>query len=411
MLKKLACLFLVVLMSIESFAAAVSDNDGAAFITKAEFDGLRNEFQKQLNDYNFNINNKIEAAIAEYLSAAKITNDYVLNNLYKELNGIKEIRWNSNASYRSNANQKTYFDQPTYYWNISQSKGNGWYYDYKYDTNKMVATTWKYDTNQTAYVEAMYKITPKINVYAYDLHFYDDATEANGTCTFTVPTSMTLESGAVNHATQSWNASEIHYYNYVNAESSTIEELNYVIYAPNSTATEYSYVKYTSQSNLEESVVNGIVDTMPIVSMTGTSKGTRSRGKFTINAHYPIELYNHGIVVRDKIFKPFYNVQPEYVSTIRRGAPLCLVEHDGRLNIAFTLSIPGQWEVYTKRKNDSSFTKIRTKSGSTSSNNQKVTVNFDSIKKDEVAYIIYKPTNTSRFGTIAFDTDIKNIGV
>ena len=38
--KRLLALFLVVLMSIESFAAVVGDNDGAAFITKAEFDSL-----------------------------------------------------------------------------------------------------------------------------------------------------------------------------------------------------------------------------------------------------------------------------------------------------------------------------------------------------------------------------------
>ena len=40
MVKKLLALFLVVLMSIESFGAVVSDNDGSAFITKAEFVAL-----------------------------------------------------------------------------------------------------------------------------------------------------------------------------------------------------------------------------------------------------------------------------------------------------------------------------------------------------------------------------------
>ena len=40
MMKKLLALFLVVLMSINTMGAVVSDNDGAAFITKAEFDSL-----------------------------------------------------------------------------------------------------------------------------------------------------------------------------------------------------------------------------------------------------------------------------------------------------------------------------------------------------------------------------------
>ena len=73
LLKRFAALFLVVLMSIESFAAAVSDNDGSAFITKAEFDSLKNNFQTQLDVYNKNIDNKIDNAIAGYLAGIKIT--------------------------------------------------------------------------------------------------------------------------------------------------------------------------------------------------------------------------------------------------------------------------------------------------------------------------------------------------
>lgn len=60
-----------ILMCITNFAAVVSDNDGSAFITKAEFDSLKNEFQSQLNQYNSNIDGKIEGAIAGYLSGAK----------------------------------------------------------------------------------------------------------------------------------------------------------------------------------------------------------------------------------------------------------------------------------------------------------------------------------------------------
>ena len=114
LLKRFAALFLLVLMSIESFAATVSDNDGAAFITKAEFDSLKNEFLRQLTAYNTSIDNKIESIISQYLSGIKtkqtkdlesllnklsdgrrtfvdpITNiaDYTQNNLYIETNGF-----------------------------------------------------------------------------------------------------------------------------------------------------------------------------------------------------------------------------------------------------------------------------------------------------------------------------------
>ena len=69
--KRILTLFLVVLMSIESFAAVVSDNDGSAFITKAEFDSLKNNFQAQLDAYNTGIDSKIDSAIASYLAGIK----------------------------------------------------------------------------------------------------------------------------------------------------------------------------------------------------------------------------------------------------------------------------------------------------------------------------------------------------
>ena len=70
--KKIIALFLVLLLNINSFAAVVSDNDGSAFITKAEFDSLKNNFQSQLDQYNTSIDSKIDNAIASYLSGIKM---------------------------------------------------------------------------------------------------------------------------------------------------------------------------------------------------------------------------------------------------------------------------------------------------------------------------------------------------
>ena len=39
-LKKALCLIFALIFSIDGFAAVVADNDGSAFITKAEFDAL-----------------------------------------------------------------------------------------------------------------------------------------------------------------------------------------------------------------------------------------------------------------------------------------------------------------------------------------------------------------------------------
>ena len=64
---------MVLLLSIETFAAVVSDNDGSAFITKAEFDSLKNDFQSQIDQYNTSIDAKIDGAIAAYLAGIKMT--------------------------------------------------------------------------------------------------------------------------------------------------------------------------------------------------------------------------------------------------------------------------------------------------------------------------------------------------
>ena len=81
--KRTLALFLVVLMSIENFAAVVGDNDGAAFITKAEFDSLKNNFQSQIDQYNTSIDSKIDGAIASYLSGIRVAVESTLVDLTK----------------------------------------------------------------------------------------------------------------------------------------------------------------------------------------------------------------------------------------------------------------------------------------------------------------------------------------
>ena len=69
------------LLSIDGFAALVGDNDGAAFITKAEFDSLQNLFQDQINKYNSSIDNKIDGAIASYLEGIQTARTININPL------------------------------------------------------------------------------------------------------------------------------------------------------------------------------------------------------------------------------------------------------------------------------------------------------------------------------------------
>ena len=66
-IKKMVSLFIAVIININSFAA-VGSNDGSAFITKAEFDAIVNTFNEQMDNYQNNLNSKIDGAIANYLA-------------------------------------------------------------------------------------------------------------------------------------------------------------------------------------------------------------------------------------------------------------------------------------------------------------------------------------------------------
>ena len=59
----------------------VSDNDGSAFITKAEYDSLKNGFQAQLDGYNTSIDAKIDNAISSYLAGIKVAKSGDRNSL------------------------------------------------------------------------------------------------------------------------------------------------------------------------------------------------------------------------------------------------------------------------------------------------------------------------------------------
>ena len=86
-------------MCSNNFAAIVSDNDGSAFITKAEFDSLKNDFQTQINQYNTSIDNKIDGAIAAYLAGIQVAKKSTLKSLIENLSAdrrtFRSASWNN----------------------------------------------------------------------------------------------------------------------------------------------------------------------------------------------------------------------------------------------------------------------------------------------------------------------------
>lgn len=96
----LVLILLLLLGVMESNAALVSDNTGAAFITKAEFDSLKNSFQNQLDSNNSSIDSKINSAINAYITgvrSAKTVKTSIINSSWDDVssvNGEFATEWN-----------------------------------------------------------------------------------------------------------------------------------------------------------------------------------------------------------------------------------------------------------------------------------------------------------------------------
>lgn len=98
-------LMLAVLMNVTSFASVVSDNDGSAFITKAEFDSLKNDFQAQIDQHNTSIDSKIDASIASYLAGISIAKQQQLTNYMTKAKkdsdkNLKFMKWSEPSETR-----------------------------------------------------------------------------------------------------------------------------------------------------------------------------------------------------------------------------------------------------------------------------------------------------------------------
>ena len=96
--RKFFAVILVFILCIENLAAIVSDNDGSAFVTKAEFEVMKNDFKGQVDKYNTSIDKKIDGAIAAYLAGIKLETSESLKNMIEEAYNNKKanvmfIQW------------------------------------------------------------------------------------------------------------------------------------------------------------------------------------------------------------------------------------------------------------------------------------------------------------------------------
>ena len=167
-------LFLVLLLSIESFGAIVSDNDGSAFITKAEFDSLKNDFQAQIDSYNTSIDNKIDGAIAAYLAGLKIESKSSLHSILHQINLNKGGKFRTMSIVDPEQTNQISFD--VYYegwtnYSVDSKPKSGWRVKLNQTGSGKV---WTYAEYQGAYYPVKYYSNSYIQISGSGIIFVAD---------------------------------------------------------------------------------------------------------------------------------------------------------------------------------------------------------------------------------------------
>ena len=92
-MKKLIIVLMCISLTTNINAAVVSDNDGAAFITKAEFDSLKNNFQSLIDQYNTSIDTKIDGAISAYLAGIRVAKTSYENVIFNDWKSVSSVNY------------------------------------------------------------------------------------------------------------------------------------------------------------------------------------------------------------------------------------------------------------------------------------------------------------------------------
>lgn len=118
--KCITVLMIVISYMCNVYAIAISDNDGSAFISKAEFDSKKNDFQSRLNTTLTSIDVKIEDAIASYLENANADKQGTYLMPYKDWKTVTSLNFDYGNSWKP-------FDfNLTYIWYDYISRTDGW---------------------------------------------------------------------------------------------------------------------------------------------------------------------------------------------------------------------------------------------------------------------------------------------
>ena len=168
-IKIVFCFAMVIILSFCSMAAIVSDNDGSAFVTKSEFEALKNDFSSQIDNYNSSIDRKIDGAIASYLAGRRTVNveevTSILNNIYD-----RYFKPNTKKPYMFNRrDNQSYGDS-----DINHTMSLVVWFQPDYSGNTFLTSNGESSVRPKSYVNCMSKETIKGTTYYFDRGYLYD---------------------------------------------------------------------------------------------------------------------------------------------------------------------------------------------------------------------------------------------
>ena len=454
----------IVLLSNIHFAAIVSDNDGSAFITKKEFEALKQDFAEQINNYNSSIDSKIDGAIAAYLAAMSKKKISQINN-YTDIEKNKKLKWVSANNYvNTSINGGPEYDithterylQGSVVWHAVMTRAarvarGAWSCDEIYCCNHD-----KTDSSKV-YVESLRDIVPKFTFtdqYVFSafcgLESSTNSYEMAGrspdnyitgiSLTNTVVTKEWHESGNLDagrnrvHEDRYYRGGARYIHEVCSYSANTTNTYDYLTLAPKSNSNTYYYqldcedvcndttmynhyyngssfpgLSVSVTNNTEAMTVDGASITYPRLNVKALNTWSN---QYTITSTDSVTFWRKQVVQKNLRYELINTVTAED-NPIHKGILLTTISNEGTLNFKLHSDFAGKLVLYRgsaaiDNLADSTLEGVTRYDVGTSATNP-ITIELKDCQKNDKIYMVYLPTDTTKKATLTFDEDISII--
>ena len=439
--KKVLVFLLCVVFAINTHAAIVSDNDGSAFVSKAEFEGLKKDFSDQIDKYNSSIDGKIDGAIASYLDGISVAKKIKLDIIYDKYTtvpGNKDngVLWcsNNNVTLCGDSNQTLAYNYthiqsygsyaPTSTSTAYTGKGGYWVKTLDSETNGRAKK--RFRVNKNGRVDSRYLCKFTVSGTMAGFVAIDRNSCSGSWYTHDALNAINSRDSKTYISTMGENTTGNHWFTcstftYFEVYDPTNE--NIALFPLSETETEY----VVDMSKTTPSISNASED-----GSTRPNLVTYSETLFTISNMHQMGTFNkftengnsrdaiiakiNNIFTKKKLadlsFQDFYDIDKAN-SNIRKGLVIAEANERGEIKVKGKASANGYLILYTAAEGSDTWKDQRTSvtdisSWKTTYNSVTANVQFErtlkDVAKDDKVFMLYLPSNTSTYATIGFDS-------